>query len=132
MSKTVKKNEDAKLLEGLCGDLEVSFEQKRKSDAEIKAIKAKVLEIVKKDPQKYFDGLGSFKVGQIEIYITKQHTYELGGEFDSITMIKKYPNAVKVTLIHSEMKNIPLAKLDIEHVQTEKMEVAYKPVKELA
>ena len=128
-TKTIKRNTDAELLEGLCAELEISFEQKKQADEEIKALKAKVLEIINRDPQKYFQGERSFKVGAIMMKINVQHEYEFGEGFDLAKFMKKYPDAVKFELKHSQMTNINLEAHDLAHRPKESILIEHEKKK---
>lgn len=132
MNKTVKKSPSDKSLEEItlvAESLAVFLQDKKNADAKIKPLKEQLVDYVEKHKDKLFADGKSFKLAGLEITIQSDHTYELGENFDLVKFYKKYPDSVKFSLSHVNMKNIPVTDHDIKHVEDEKINVGLEKVK---
>lgn len=130
MSKTVKKESiSLEEIELKAETLAVFLLAKKQADEQIKPLKEEIIAFANANKETLFKDGKTFKIGGIEITIKPDHTYELGDGFDLVKFYKAYPDAVKFSLSHSNMKNVPMEKFDIEHSESEKIDVALEKVK---
>jgi hypothetical protein len=130
MSKTVKKESSLSLEEiGLmCETLAVYLKSKKEADEKIKPLKEQVVAYANAHRDTMFKEGKTFKIAGVEISLKLDHTYALGEDFDLVKFYKRYPEAVKFSLSHTNMKNINAESFDIDHVQTEKIDVALEKI----
>lgn len=105
------------------------FRSKRDADANLKATKESIFDLVSNNPTLFFEpGKKSFKVGDIVVKVAETTNYTATDEFDLIAFMKKYPASIKYDFQKSKMNNIDLAQYGITTSSVEKMDVEYKPV----
>jgi hypothetical protein len=126
MVKSAKKQSEKSALEKLCRDFVVYAHEKRAAEAEMKALKTRIIEIVEKDPGAYFDGKRGFKIDDVEITLKPIHNYNTSDEFDLATFMNRYPNSIEWKFKHSKMENISLDSWGIEHRSTDLIDVSAK------
>lgn len=125
MSKTVKKAEEMVLdIETKAETLAAMMGRKKELDDKIKPLKLEIIEYVDANKATLFKDAKTYKLGGLEISIKPDHTYALGDDFDLVKFYKSYPDAVKFSLSHTNMKNVPMEKFDISHEIADKIEVA--------